>query len=147
MSGDEVGPPEVSKSAGKKPGGKKPSVKKQATAAPATPSPGAGRRLAMDLALFTGARIALVIALAAGIYLLGNAVGIDVPVLVAAFFAVIIALPLGMVLFKGLRDRVNAGIATVDAGRKAQRENLTSRLRGEGAPADGDGKAKGSGKS
>lgn len=81
--------------------------------------------------LYTGARIALVIALAAGIYLVGRAVGIDVPVLVAAVFAVIIALPAGMLLFKGLRQRVNVGIATVDAGRKAQRENLSSRLRGE----------------
>ncbi|WP_028463278.1 DUF4229 domain-containing protein [Nocardia sp. 348MFTsu5.1] len=95
------------------------------------PTPGAGRRLAIDLVLYTGARIALVIALAAGIYLVGRAVGIDVPVLVAAVFAVIIALPAGMLLFKGLRQRVNVGIATVDAGRKAQRENLSSRLRGE----------------
>ncbi|PYE20117.1 uncharacterized protein DUF4229 [Williamsia limnetica] len=148
VSGEEVGPPEGQIPAGQKPAGEKPSSKKRAAAAPVTPSPGAGKRLAMDLALFTGARIALVIALAAGIYLLGNAVGIDVPVLVAAFFAVIIALPLGMVLFKGLRDRVNVGIATVDAGRKAQRENLTSRLRGqENSTAQRDGKSKGSGKS
>ncbi|ORM32895.1 hypothetical protein BFL43_15095 [Williamsia sp. 1135] len=131
---------------GEKPVAKKSSAKKQAPAAPVTPSPGAGRRLAVDLALFTGARIALVIALAAGIYLLGNVVGIDVPVLVAAFFAVIIALPLGMVLFKGLRDRVNVGIATVDAGRKAQRENLTARLRGqESSKPEGNDKSKGSG--
>ena len=111
--------------ANKRPSGKKdpaPSVE---------PAPGAGRRLALDLVLYTGARIALVIALAAGIYLGGRAVGIEVPVLVAAVFAVIIALPAGMLLFKGLRERVNAGIATVDAGRKAQRENLSSRLRGE----------------
>ena len=109
-----------------------PSAKK---AAPAVePSPGAGRRLALDLLIFTVARIALVIALAGGIYLLGRAVGVDVPILVAAFFAVIIALPLGMILFRGLRDRVNVGIATVDAGRKAQRENLNARLRGEGRP-------------
>jgi hypothetical protein len=112
-------------------GNKRPSAKKDRTPPVVEPTPGAGRRLAIDLVLFTGARIALVIALAAGIYLIGQAVGIDVPILVAAFFAVIIALPLGMLLFKGLRDRVNVGIATVDAGRKAQRENLTSRLRGE----------------
>ncbi|WP_207837788.1 DUF4229 domain-containing protein [Williamsia soli] len=133
---------------GEKPVAKKSSAKKQAPAAPVAPSPGAGRRLAADLALFTGARIALVIALAAGIYLLGKVVGIDVPVLVAAFFAVIIALPLGMVLFKGLRDRVNLGIATVDAGRKAQRENLTARLRGQDSSTpEGNDETKGSGKS
>lgn len=138
MSADEVGPP-----ANKGTGGKKASLKKGAPA-PAVPTPGAGRRLAVDLAVFTGARIALVIALAGGIYLLGRAVGIDVPILVAAFFAVVIALPLGMLLFKGLRDRVNVGIATVDAGRKAQRENLTSRLRGD--DGRGGGTSSGTGK-
>jgi hypothetical protein len=108
------------------------------------PSPGAGRRLVLDLAVFTLARIALVVALAGAIYLLGRAVGIDVPILVAAFFAVIIALPLGMVLFRGLRDRVNVGIATVDAGRKAQRENLNARLRGGDQSGRGNGSAPGS---
>lgn len=121
-----------------KPSGRRaPSAKKTAPAV--EPSPGAGRRLAFDLLAFTVARIALVIALAGGIYLLGRAVGVDVPILVAAFFAVIIALPLGMVLFRGLRDRVNVGIATVDAGRKAQRENLNARLRGEGRPESDGG--------
>lgn len=129
MSADEVEPGKA----------KKASAGKSAPAAPVQPSPGAGRRLVVDLAVYTGARIALVIALAGGIYLLGRLVGIDVPILVAAFFAVIIALPLGMVLFKGLRDRVNVGIATVDAGRKAQRQNLTSRLRGEAGPESGAG--------
>lgn len=133
-----TGPDGAGGSKSDKPGGRRtPSAKK---AAPAVePSPGAGRRLAFDLLAFTVARIALVIALAGGIYLLGRAVGVDVPILVAAFFAVIIALPLGMVLFRGLRDRVNAGIATVDAGRKAQRENLNARLRGEGRPESDGG--------
>lgn len=126
MSADEVGPRDS-----KGTGGKKASAKKRAPVAPAVATPGAGKRLAVDLAVFTAARVALVVALAGGIYLLGRLVGIDVPILVAAFFAVVISLPLGMLLFKGLRDRVNVGIATVDAGRKAQRENLTSRLRGE----------------
>lgn len=132
MSADEVEPGKA----------KKASAGKREPATPAQPSPGAGRRLAVDLVVYTGARIALVIALAGGIYLLGRAVGIDVPILVAAFFAVIIALPLGMVLFKGLRDRVNVGIATVDAGRKAQRQNLTSRLRGEEGRGSGAGSDK-----
>jgi hypothetical protein len=101
--------------------------------------------LAIDLVAFTAARIALVVVLAGAIYFLGRAVGVDVPILVAAFFAVIIALPLGMVLFRGLRDRVNVGIATVDAGRKAQRENLNARLRGGDQPSRGEGNGSGSG--
>ncbi len=55
----------------------------------------------------------------------------DVPILVAAIFAVIIALPLGMVAFKSLRLRVNAAIAEVDEDRRRKREALQSRLRGE----------------
>ncbi|WP_223249303.1 DUF4229 domain-containing protein [Williamsia muralis] len=137
-AGAGTGPDGAGGSKNDKRGGRRaPSAKKTAPAV--EPSPGAGRRLAFDLLAFTVARIALVIALAGGIYLLGRAVGVDVPILVAAFFAVIIALPLGMVLFRGLRDRVNVGIATVDAGRKAQRENLNARLRGEGRPESDGG--------
>ncbi len=139
MSADENGPVD-----NKGAGGKKVTAKKGLPAAPAVPTPGAGRRLAVDVAAYTGARIALVIALAGVIYLFGQAVGIDVPMLVAAFFAVIIALPAGMLLFKGLRERVNVGIASVDAGRKAQRANLTSRLRGD--EDSGTGTSSGTGK-
>lgn len=136
-AGGGTGPDGAGGSERAKPSGRRvPSAKNAAAAV--QPAPGAGRRLAFDLLIFTVARIALVIALAGGIYLLGRAVGVDVPILIAAFFAVIIALPLGMVLFRGLRDRVNVGIATVDAGRKAQRENLNARLRGEARP-DSDG--------
>jgi hypothetical protein len=140
MGADDAGASDAGKSEAKKSGdgnGNAPSAKDAGQRV--EPSPGAGRRLAFDLVMFTVARIALVAVLAGLIYVLGRAVGVDVPILVAAFFAVIIALPLGMVLFRGLRDRVNVGIATVDAGRKAQRENLNSRLRGDGRPGSGGG--------
>lgn len=93
--------------------------------------PGAGGRLASALALYTVVRLALVVVIAAIIYFVGKAAGTDVPILVAAIFAVIIALPLGMVAFKSLRLRVNAAIAEVDEDRRRKREALQSRLRGE----------------
>lgn len=95
------------------------------------PRPGAGGRLVSALAVYTLVRLGLVVVIAAIIYGIGKAAGADVPILVAAIFAVIIALPLGMVAFKSLRLRVNAAIAEVDEDRRRKREALQSRLRGE----------------
>ncbi|MBF6137667.1 DUF4229 domain-containing protein [Nocardia otitidiscaviarum] len=94
---------------------------------------GAGRRLARNLALYTLARLALVVALTAAIIGAAQLVGVDVPLIVAALFALLIAMPLSMTLLKGLRTRVNQDIAVVDAKRRRDREQLRSRLRGEDA--------------
>ncbi|MFT4128437.1 MAG: DUF4229 domain-containing protein [Gordonia sp. (in: high G+C Gram-positive bacteria)] len=90
---------------------------------------GAGS-LALSIAFYTVARLALVVVLAAAIWGIGKAVGVDVPLLVAAAFAILIALPLGMVVFKGLRVRVNEQIGAVDANRRARHDDLQARLRG-----------------
>ena len=42
-----------------------------------------------------------------------------------------IALPLSMVLFAGLRRNVNEGIAQIDARRRGERADLRAKLRGE----------------
>lgn len=81
------------------------------------------------LVLYTLARLALVAALAAVIYFVGG-LFVQVPVIVAAMFGILIALPLGMVLFKPLRLRVNAQVAAIDAQRQQRRDDLESRLRG-----------------
>ncbi|MGW0036304.1 DUF4229 domain-containing protein [Gordonia sp. NPDC003376] len=86
--------------------------------------------LALSIALYTVARLVLVVALAAIIWGVGKLAGVDVPLLVAAVFGVLIALPLGMVVFKKLRVRVNNQIAVVDGQRRARHEDLQSRLRG-----------------
>nr|WP_202926940.1 DUF4229 domain-containing protein [Gordonia desulfuricans] len=86
--------------------------------------------LTLSIALYTVARLVLVVALAAIIWGVGKLAGVDVPVLVAAVFGVLIALPLGMVVFKKLRVRVNNQIAIVDGQRRARHEDLQSRLRG-----------------
>lgn len=98
---------------------------------PDGPRPGAGGRLASALAIYTLVRLGLVVVLAAVIYGVGFLAGVDVPVLVAAIFAVVIALPVGMIAFRSLRLRVNTAIAEVDEDRRRKREALQSRLRGE----------------
>lgn len=87
--------------------------------------------LIVSVLAYTVARLVLVVAIAAVIYFVGQAVSVNVPVLVAAVFGVLIALPLGLVLFKPLRLRVNDQIARVDAERSARRDDLSARLRGD----------------
>lgn len=77
-----------------------------------------------DLALYTAARIGLLAVLATLLTLA------HVPLLIALAVALVLAWPLSIVLFKGLGNRVAAGLAT----RKAQRETLRAELRGESRP-------------
>lgn len=88
-------------------------------------------RLVRSLAAYTAARLALVVVLAAVILYAPKIVGVDVPLIVAAIFAVLIAMPASLFLFTGLRKRVNADIADVDEQRRQARASLESRLRGE----------------
>ncbi|MGV9713279.1 DUF4229 domain-containing protein [Gordonia sp. NPDC003424] len=87
--------------------------------------------VAVSVALYTVARLVLVVVVAAVIMGVAALVGVKVPLLVAAVFGVLIALPLGMVLFKSLRLRVNRQIATLDEERRKRHDDLQSRLRGE----------------
>ncbi|WP_067567058.1 DUF4229 domain-containing protein [Nocardia sp. NBC_01503] len=96
-----------------------------------TPPESAGRRLAKHLALYTVARLGLVVVLAAIIMGVAAIVHVDIPLIVAALFALLIAMPLSMALFKKLRTQVNKDIAAVDEKRRRDREQLMSRLRGE----------------
>ncbi|MEE3851405.1 DUF4229 domain-containing protein [Gordonia sp. LSe1-13] len=87
--------------------------------------------MALWLALYTLARLALVVVVAALIMGIGALAGVEVPLLVAAVFGVLIALPLGLVLFKKIRLRVNGQIAAVDSARQKRHDDLQSRLRGK----------------
>ncbi|WP_245672906.1 DUF4229 domain-containing protein [Aldersonia kunmingensis] len=105
-----------------------------------TTSPGG--RLARNLALYTLARLGLVIVLAAVILGVAALVDVDVPLLVALIFAVVIALPLSLVLFKKLRIQVNESITDVDEKRRRDKADLRAKLRGDGkdgAARRGDG--------
>ncbi|MGV9825914.1 DUF4229 domain-containing protein [Gordonia sp. NPDC003429] len=88
-------------------------------------------QLVISMVLYTLARLGLVVVVAAVIMGVGAIAGVTVPILVAAAFGVLIALPLGMVLFKKLRVRVNGQIAAIDADRRQRHEELQSKLRGQ----------------
>jgi hypothetical protein len=80
--------------------------------------------LARDVALYSAARLALVVVPVLILILAG------VPLLVSLLIAVVVALPLSMLLLGSLRARVNAGLAVVGARRRAERDRLRRELRG-----------------
>lgn len=95
-------------------------------------------RLMLDLLAYVAARLVLVAVVAAVIVGVGHLLGVrEFPVAVALLFAIVIALPLGIWLFAPLRRRANESIATMDARRRRDREQLQARLRGDSAPEPG----------
>ena len=88
---------------------------------PAPARPG----LAATVALYVLARIGLVAAVAAVLVLAG------VPLVLAVLVGLIVALPLSMVAFRGLRARLDGALAAAHARRSAEREALRARLRGD----------------
>ena len=88
--------------------------------------------LVATVALYAFARLVLV-AIVAGLLALAG-----VPVILAILIGLIVALPLSMVLFRGLRTRLDTAIAVAGERRGAEREVLRARLRGDAEPgADG----------
>ncbi len=95
------------------------------------PAPNTGRMI-RDVVLYTLARLILVVALTAVIFYAAHLIGItEFPLIVAILFAIVISLPLGMWLLAPLRRRATAGIAEIDERRRADREQLQARLRGD----------------
>lgn len=92
---------------------------------------GATGRMMRDVLLYTVARLLLVVALTAAIFFAAGLFGVQIPLVIAMLFAIILALPLGIVLLKPLRLRATAGIAEVDERRRRDRDQLQARLRGE----------------
>ncbi len=74
------------------------------------------------------------VVLTAVIVLAAKLVAVDIPLVVAALFALIIAMPLSLVLFKRLRVKVNEDIALVDERRRRDKAELRARLRGDQPP-------------
>jgi hypothetical protein len=81
--------------------------------------------LARDLTLYSLARLALIGAVTVVLVLF------DVPLLVAVAVAVVVGFPLGVLVFRGLNNRVTAGLAERGAERAQTRENLRRELRGD----------------
>lgn len=93
-------------------------------------------RMVVDVLVYAAARLLLAIALSAVIYGIARLLGVeDFPIVVAVLFAIVIALPLGIWIFTPLRNRATASIAIADERRRADREQLRARLRGE-TPAE-----------
>jgi small-conductance mechanosensitive channel len=89
-------------------------------------------RVVVDVLLYAVARLLLAVVLTGVIYLVARLLGVSqVPVVVAALFALIIAMPLGIWLFTPLRGRATAALAVAGDRRRAEREQLQARLRGE----------------
>jgi hypothetical protein len=101
---------------------------------PPTGPPSTGRQpgLAATVGLYALARLALV-ALATGLLLLAG-----VPFVIAVLVGLIVALPLSMVLFRGLRGRLDSALSVARQRRSAERAALRARLRGQGDPASDD---------
>ncbi len=93
-------------------------------------------RAVVDVAVYSAARLALVVALTAVIYGLGRLLGLsDFPPIIAAMLALIVALPLGMWIFTPLRKRATESLTVAGERRRREREQLQARLRGD---AEGD---------
>lgn len=82
--------------------------------------------LARDIALYTLARLGLLVAVTAVIS------ACQVPVLVAAAVSVVVVMPLSMLVFGKLRRRVAAGMVH----RAQRREELRAQLRGDRDESD-----------
>ena len=91
-----------------------------------------GNRIAVEVLVYATARLLLVVALTGAIYGIARLLGVtQFPIVVAALFALIIAMPLGIWLFGPLRRRATAALAVAGERRRAEREQLQARLRGE----------------
>ena len=91
-----------------------------------------GNHVVVDVLVYVAARLLLVVALTGAIYGIARLLGVtQFPIVVAALFALIIAMPLGIWLFSPLRRRATAALAISGERRRREREQLQARLRGE----------------
>ncbi len=91
----------------------------------------AGNRVVVDVVLYAAARLLLAGVLTGVIYGIARLLGItQFPVVVAALFALVIAMPLGIWVFSPLRRRATASLAAAGERRRREREQLRGRLHG-----------------
>lgn len=81
--------------------------------------------IARDLVLYVLARFALVAVVATVLTV------INVPLLISSMVGLIVGLPVSMVLMRGWRERIAAGLAARGMVRRATRDKLRAELRGE----------------
>ncbi|WP_219413192.1 DUF4229 domain-containing protein [Pseudonocardia nigra] len=95
----------------------------------ASPSAGQDPGLGVTVALYTLARLGLVAVVTALLLVAGA------PLVISVLVGLIVALPLSMVLFRGLRGRLDTALAAAQHRRATERDALRARLRGEGPSA------------
>ncbi|BBX75000.1 DUF4229 domain-containing protein [Mycobacterium shinjukuense] len=101
---------------------------------PAAPNDKTARGV-VDIVVYAFARLLLVVVVSAAIYGVARLAGVtEFPLVVALLFALIIAMPLGIWLLRPLRLRATAALAVAGERRRAERERLRARLRGESVP-------------
>lgn len=81
-----------------------------------------------DIALYGVARLLLFVVLTVIIQSAAILIGAPVPLLISSLLALLIAFPLSMFVFKGLRMKVNEEIAEWDTQRKAHKEWVKKEL-------------------
>jgi len=91
----------------------------------------AGYRGVGDVVLYAAARLLLAVVLTGIIYGIARLLGVaQFPIVVAALFALVIAMPVGIVVFAPLRRRATAAVAAAGERRRRERDQLRARLRG-----------------
>ena len=105
--------------------------------APADPRARSAREpgLAATVALYALARLGLLALIAALLLVAGT------PFVIALLVALIVALPLSMLVFRGLRTRLDVALAAARARRGEERAALRARLRGGPEPPAGSAEA------
>jgi hypothetical protein len=98
---------------------------RDSVAAGSTPVPPLWRAIAV----YTGIRLGLVVALTAALWFAGRPFGM--PPIVALAFAIVLQLPIAVVLFRGARSNLTAALARSKAKRTAERDRLHAQLTGE----------------
>jgi hypothetical protein len=92
----------------------------------------------VNVVLYAAARLLLAVVLTAAIYGVARLLGIgQFPVIVAALFALIIAMPLGIWVFSPLRRRATSSLAVAGQRRRREREQLQARLHGDAVSDEG----------
>ena len=95
-------------------------------------------RVAVHVGAYLTARVLLAVVLTGVIYGVARLAGItQFPIVVAVLFALIIAMPLGMLVFAPLRRRATAALAIAGERRRRERELLQARLHGDTTPGQG----------
>jgi len=91
-----------------------------------------GPRMLRDVGAYLFARLVLAAVLTAVIIGVGRLVGLrEFPLVVAVLFALVLALPLGILIFAPLRRRATASMAEFDERRRKDKQDLQARLRGK----------------